>query len=136
MAETRAVFTVDRANLFRRLFGADGIAFRKMEDLGRRIETNAKHRVPVRTGNLRRSIGHSVKVEGKKLKLDVFATAKYASYVESGTLPHIITPKRKGGVLVFKAQGRTVFATYAKHPGTKPTFFLRKAVEDELRKNV
>ncbi len=135
MPETRAVFTIDRANLFRRLFGADGIAFRKMEDLGRRIETNAKNRAPVRTGNLRRSIGHTVTVEGKKLKLNVFATAKYASFMHDGTRPHLITPKNKGGVLVFQAKGRTVFAAYAKHPGTAARPFLREAVEDELRKN-
>lgn len=45
------------------------------------IETNAKKRAPVDTGNLRSSI----QGEAKELEGEVTATAEYASFVEFGT---------------------------------------------------
>lgn len=51
-----------------------------------------------------------------------------ASFVLTGTKRHMIYPKRKGGVLKFEIGGRTVFARYVDHPGTKPNNFLLKAL--------
>lgn len=102
-----------------------------MGRLGRRIVTNARGRVPVRTGELRDSIGSSVSSNGATVRLDVFATAPHARFLEEGTRPHVITP-RNGRALRFQAGGRTVFATRVQHPGTAATNFLSGAVADEL----
>ncbi|WP_280413474.1 HK97 gp10 family phage protein [Nocardia asiatica] len=102
-----------------------------MGGLGRRIVTNARRRVPVRTGALRDSIGSSVSSNTSSVRLDVFASAPHARYVEDGTDPHVIRPRR-ARALAFQAGGRTVFAMRVNHPGTKATNFLSGAVADEL----
>lgn len=44
-----------------------------------------------------------------------------AAIIEHGSRPHIIRPKKVGGVLVFVARdGNTVFTRLVNHPGTKP----------------
>lgn len=81
------------------------------------------------TGNLRSSITrgqkgpwvHFVRAGGPK--------AKYAYFVENGTQPHPITPKRKGGVLRFVIGGHIFFRTKVMHKGTKARHFLQEAAE-------
>ena len=66
---------------------------------------------------------------------------KIWGYVNSGTRPHIIRPKRRGGVLAFRggvraktkpgrissgaggSSGATVFSREVRHPGTEPRNF-------------
>lgn len=55
----------------------------KLDEAGTDMENYAKRIVPVKTGLLRSSIGHSV--NPGTLQLDFFATAQYAQYVEFGT---------------------------------------------------
>lgn len=85
-------------------------------------------RVPVKSGNLRQSLAvqvHSDKVIiGPNEKL-----APYAGYVEFGTRPHEIRPKKEGGVLVFNIGGRKVFTRKVSHPGTKPHPYVAPAFE-------
>lgn len=50
-----------------------------------RVATGAKLLVPIRTGQLRNSIGSTAKIEGDAIAGDVHATAEYAVYVEMGT---------------------------------------------------
>lgn len=52
------------------------------------VEGQAKSLAPVRTGNLRRSIGSTVAPIGGRPAGVIFASAKYAPYVEYGTKPH------------------------------------------------
>jgi HK97 gp10 family phage protein len=92
-------------------------------------------RVLVDSGDLRRSL--AVRVEGDKVT--VGPDTPYASYVEFGTQPHEIRPKKADGVLVFQAGGRTVYAKVVKHPGTKAQPFVRPAFDawvDALGENV
>jgi hypothetical protein len=49
-------------------------------------------------------------------------------YVVNGTRPHIIRPRRPGGVLRFEIGGRVVYARYVQHPGTRPNGFLIEAL--------
>lgn len=49
-------------------------------------------------------------------------------YVVNGTRPHIIRPRRAGGVLRFTIGGRVVYARYVNHPGTRPNDFLLEAL--------
>ncbi|MGW1352839.1 hypothetical protein ACWCQE_26755 [Streptomyces sp. NPDC002409] len=50
-------------------------------------------------------------------------------YVLDGTRPHIIRPRR-AKALRFQAGGRTVFAAYAHHPGTRANNFLGRALRE------
>jgi HK97 gp10 family phage protein len=85
-------------------------------------------RAPVDTGTLRHSLGirvHTNRVEiGPNLN-----QAPYAGYVEFGTKPHVIRPKKPGGVLVFTVGGTKVFAKKVNHPGTKPQPYVAPAFQ-------
>lgn len=52
-------------------------------------------------------------------------------YMEEGTLPHIITPKKTGGFLHFFLDGNEIFTKMVKHPGT-PKYEMVKSVEAEI----
>lgn len=103
----------------------------------------AHTRVPVKTGNLARSIepGRLTDTEAQ-----VIARARYAAYVEHGTRPHIIRPRnRKALRFAANAGGRrlsgrprvgasVVFATIVHHPGTKPQPYLIPAAKAAVEK--
>jgi HK97 gp10 family phage protein len=83
-------------------------------------------RVPVRSGNLRQSLG--VQVHSDKVIIGPNEKqAPYAGYVEFGTRPHEIRPRKQGGVLVFNIGGRKVFTRKVSHPGTKPQPYVAPA---------
>lgn len=85
-------------------------------------------RVPVDTGKLRGSIG--VRISGDKVIIGPDENvAPYAGYVEFGTKPHDIKPKKAGGVLAFKVNGKMVFARKVHHPGTQPHPYVVPAFE-------
>ena len=110
----------------------------------------AKKLVPRKTGNLGRSIAPGSLTSHHAL---VHARANYAAYVERGTKPHVIMPRR-GSVLRFPGSGvsttlggrvRTgevrrlgagayVFAGKVNHPGTKPKPFLLPGAQTATRK--
>ncbi|TDC23418.1 hypothetical protein E1265_12840 [Streptomyces sp. 8K308] len=48
-------------------------------------------------------------------------------YVLDGTRPHIIRPRRRRA-LRFTVGGRSVFAAYVRHPGTRANNFLARAL--------
>jgi hypothetical protein len=58
----------------------------------------------------------------------VTSTHPASIYVVNGTRPHIIRPRRRGGVLRFTIGGRVVYARYVNHPGTRPNDFLLEAL--------
>lgn len=63
----------------------DRLAAPMMARLALKVETEAKRRTPVKTGNLRRSIISTVaEVDGRPVGV-VAATAHYAGFVELGT---------------------------------------------------
>lgn len=101
---------------------------RRMASLQRRIANQARQDVPVRTGNLGRTVGEGqIRVTGpRSVSGSVHAKADYALYVHEGTRPHIIRPRR-AQALRFQIGGRTVFAKMVRHPGTKARPFLRNA---------
>lgn len=99
--------------------------------------------VPRKTGNLGRTI-HLGAVT--PTRAETIASADYAAYVEQGTRPHDITPKRRkalrwsheeGGSARLSGSPRTGsrvrFAKRVQHPGTKPQPFMlpgaKKAIE-------
>ena len=106
-----------------------------------------RQHAPVRTGRLRSSI-----VLLRKGPTIEFGMEEYGIYVDQGTRPHMIFPRR-AKVLRFIPEGEAepVFARYVKHPGIQPTYWIGRAtktakerlrfrlqqiIKQELRKNL
>ncbi len=87
-------------------------------------------RVPVKTGRLRRSF-RVTSVSGKKVRVGGHFTAYF---VDAGPKPHDITAKR-GKDLIFKVDGRTIFARKVHSRGYRARPFRQKAAEEALRRN-
>lgn len=73
--------------------------------------------------------------------VEISFNTDYAEFVNDGTRPHVIRPKRahtlrrssRGVVkpaLRFVVGGRVVFARVVHHPGTRPNPFLDRAVRE------
>lgn len=86
------------------------------------LVTEMEIRVPVKTGELRDSIG--VRVESQRVI--VGPTASHAPYVEFDTKPHKITAK-PGSALSFMVGGNRVTVRSVNHPGTTAQPFVRPA---------
>lgn len=117
----------------REALGADiqPILAQKAASITRRIAAQAKMNVPVKTGNLGRSIQEDpIVFSGPfRLKTGVTATADYAAAVELGSKPHVIRAKN-GQFLKFPGRdGKPVFIREVNHPGTRPRPFLRNAAD-------
>ena len=82
--------------------------------------------VPVDTGRLRSSI--KVGYDGQTL---IITMAEYGRFIELGCPPHVIVPKNKKA-LKFKAGGKNIFAKKINHPGSRPTPFIRNAIQLKL----
>lgn len=86
-------------------------------------------RAPVKSGKLLGSIDKHV----QGLTGSVGPSVPYAVYVEYGTAPHIIRPVFSK-VLAFEVNGKMVFSSIVRHPGTKPNPFVRRTIEDVQEK--
>lgn len=81
-----------------------------------------------RTGHLQRSIA----MRPAKGAVAISTNAEYAPFVEFGTKPHVIKPKRKKA-LAFPKNGRRVIVRKVKHPGSKPYPFFYADWENRTR---
>ena len=89
----------------------------------------ARHTRYSRTGRLVNSI-RLHKVPGGFRVFHDQVYAPHAPFVLHGTHPHLIKPKDPNGVLrFFTRSGSVVFAKFARHPGTKPDDYIRRAYE-------
>jgi hypothetical protein len=99
-----------------------------LEQSGELMQRIMRDKAPVRTGKLRDSIqirkGQNAVEVGPNL-----SAAPYASFVEFGTGPHMIFPAGSRA-LRFEASGRTVFARYVRHPGTRGWYFIARTREE------
>ncbi len=93
--------------------------------LARLFAEEARRRAPVRTGRLRDSI---ILRRAGEAEYVVEATAPYAGYVEYGSRPHTIEPRRARALRI-AAEGEVVFARRVRHPGSAPRPFWRPALE-------
>lgn len=93
------------------------------------IWEKAREYAPVRTGFLSEHIVKEVEVGRGR----VISQAPYSAYVEFGTRPHIIRPRR-ARALRFEIGGEVIFARYVRHPGTRGQFYMRRALEEGLKK--
>lgn len=60
---------------------------------------------------------------------EIRAGMEYASYVEEGTRPHVIYPRRASVLSWIGYDGTRVFARYVNHPGSRPYPFMHHASE-------
>lgn len=90
----------------------------------RAVQREARRTAPGRMGRKVNAV-----IVGKHVRIE--STHPATMYVIKGTRPHDI---RKGRVwqgrkvLKFTTGGRTVFARWVHHPGTKPNDFMTKAL--------
>lgn len=95
-----------------------------------------KDRTPRKTGETAKSWTIHYYKSGDSVTWEISPDGKedIVTYLEFGTKPHVIAPDR-GGVLVFEIEGKTIFARYVFHPGTKPLGFVR-VTQDDLDKSI
>lgn len=123
-------FSLSRTRIERMLRLPGGMVYRNMERRLRRVEAEAIRGAP---GSMKQRIRVQIqRAPGGEFRGVVKVNHHAAIYVINGTRPHIIRPRRPGGVLRFTVNGRVVYARYANHPGTKPNDFLRKALRAAL----
>ena len=121
---------LDRAALTRTFSEASRRELRVAE---RQVVNRAKILCPVDTGRLRASI--KSKRSGfftLRPKATVYSNVAYAGFVNDGTRPHIIRPRR-AKALRFRMNGRIVYAQVVNHPGTRARPFLDRALEEIAR---
>ena len=96
------------------------------------IRDEAKLRVPVATGDLKRSIKVRTSTprdtRQRRVNVGVFGTeGPLAHLVEFGSAPHTI--EAKPGKVLADSKTRKVFGRKVSHPGTPPKPFLRPAAD-------
>lgn len=85
---------------------------------------------PVDTGRLRASIrAEPPRIFSLRGSVTVGSDLEYAGYVNDGTRPHVIRPRR-ARALRFRVGGRVVYARLVNHPGTRAKPFLDRALRE------
>ena len=103
-----------------------------MRTLALHAVAEQKKLAPVKTGNLRRTIGIA---SVTATLAETVATANYALFVELGTRAHEIVPKvRKALKFTPKGASKPVFAKRVRHPGTKSQPFMLPGAQNAVRK--
>ena len=104
-----------------------------LDRVGKVALGHMKANVAVQTGALRSSL---YAVLSSRSTLTLGSTAPHAVFVEKATKPHLILPRRPGGVLRFSVGiapvvglGSVVFTKRVHHPGTKAQPFMRPAAQ-------
>lgn len=112
----------------RELLNSSGIA-RALAAKAIKVETAAKIIITeeglVDTGRYRSSISWRLGRDGLGLYADVGSNVDYAPFIERGTPPHEIRPRRKQA-LFWKGADHPV--ARVRHPGTKPYRVLARAL--------
>jgi len=108
-----------------------------IHDTADKIAQIARSKAPIRTGALRESIniqydGDFSATIGPHVDYGVYQEFGTASRGEFGGQPYTIVPK-KGKYLVFTINGRKIFAKKVTHPGIKPKYYMRGALEAVLQ---
>lgn len=114
-------------------------ATRTVEKVVRETEALAKlaARGPYSTGRLAASIHSSVSVHGRTVVGEVRSSDRRADMIHDGTVPHVIRPRRPGGMLRFywRKVGHTVTLPKVNHPGMEGKRFLAEPMERVGRRN-
>lgn len=109
-------------HLARGLGGAIELVVKKTAE---RAEELLRERAPRKTGRMAESVGSTVLGRAAIVGL----RASYARFLEFGTRPHEIRPRR-ARALRFSIGGRMIFARRVLHPGIRPRRFVQAAAEE------
>lgn len=121
-SEVKAAWAAEVRTLQRGTADAVEVAAKQGKATGRVL-------APARSYALRQSIEAQLLSSGPTgAEGEVVASAAHASFVADGTLPHIITPKRKK-FLRFMGRGGLVFTKRVSHPGTNAHPYARRMEE-------
>lgn len=129
-AHASGSFEVDRAALSRAILP---ILLKKAASTTRLIANQARADVPVKTGNLGRTIGVDAPVVTGLFRVSAGVhaggrDAPYAIPVHEGARPHIIRARRVPLLRFYwEKVGRNVAFRQVNHPGNAPRPFLRNA---------
>jgi Bacteriophage HK97-gp10, putative tail-component len=85
-----------------------------------------------RTGRLRSGITAYFVSGGRSVTWEILSPAPYSMFIEAGTRPHVIRPKR-ARALRFEIGGQVIFAGKVNHPGTKPYPFAGPGMQQAER---
>lgn len=134
--------------LFRVLYSDTGPVGKYMMRCGRIVTRGAKKRANVSPagdieagrprGYMRSQIRWDMSLDWLGLYVDISSPARtardnapYGLFMEVGTRPHIIVPRRPGGWLRWRTKtGERRRARLVHHPGTRPYAYLRRALYD------
>lgn len=104
-----------------------------MDHTGVQIAEDAKSSVgspgtfKTRTGRTVRAIGWD-RPRGKTKRVRISVRVRWAWFLEHGTKAHTISARRSRFLRFYSpAFGRVIYRKSVNHPGTHPTFFLKKA---------
>jgi hypothetical protein len=122
-------FRLDQSRVARLLRLPGGAVDRSLRRRVERVQAAAQRLAPGSMGN---GIRTSLRYTHDGPVGTITSTHPATIYVVNGTRPHIIRPKRAGGVLRFEIGGRVVYARYVSHPGTRPNNFLIEALRAAL----
>jgi hypothetical protein len=122
-------FRLDQSRVARLLRLPGGAVDRSLRRRVERVQAAAQRLAPGSMGN---GIRTSLRYTHDGPVGTITSTHPATIYVVNGTRPHIIRPKRTGGVLRFEIGGRVVYARYVSHPGTRPNNFLIEALRAAL----
>lgn len=122
-------FRLDQSRITRMLRLPGGIVDRNLRRRVERVQQAAERGAP---GSMAQSIRASIRYTHDGPVGTISVSHPAALYVINGTRPHIIRPRRPGGVLRFTIGGRVVYARYVNHPGNRPNDFLTNALRQAL----
>lgn len=113
-----------------------GMVGRYMHRVANRITQRARNQVGVKTGRLKASIKFQHIQRAGETAVKIGAYTHYAKMHHEGTRPHVITPNRPGGQLVFVKGSRIIRTPLVNHPGTKPNRYLTDQLRPPIRRRV
>jgi hypothetical protein len=115
-------FVPDNRAIQKLLHGRDGMVAKSIYARALRVQAAAKRQVGVRTGRLRRSI-HIEMTYRPVTSAYIGSNVRYALLHHEGSRRHPIVAK-PGRMLVFRSNGKRVYAKKVLHPGTRPNRYL------------
>lgn len=130
----KVVMTPAEQERWSRIFITD-----KVDDLSQRLLDAARQEAPVKTGLLRSKLRvEPFRMTGPNKGEGGVGVSKedvpYAGYVRWGTRPHVIRARNAKYLRFYWPRvGRVVFFKKVNHPGTKPNYFLERALNRVAR---
>jgi hypothetical protein len=115
--------------------GWGGPIGRSTARLARQVVFAQRTLAPKNTGDMARRINWVKQSGPKGIQFESRSPARQSMWMEHGTRPHLIRPKKAGGFLVFywPKVGRTVFLRTVHHPGTRAYRFMERGLKVGMR---